>query len=133
MNNRTFISIAGFSGAVAVVLGALGAHALKTKLTPELLDSFLTGNRYHMIHSVLLLIIGVLLKNNSSKLLKASGYLTIAGTVFFSLSIYLLSTRSLWESPNLTWLGPITPIGGLLLISAWLLIGLSFIKNAENN
>ena len=130
MKSNSFLSIAGFSGAIAVVLGAMGAHALKAKLAPEMLDSFLTGNRYHMIHSIVLLIIGLLLKNNSSKLLRRSGILIIAGTILFSFSIYILSTRSLWTSLDLTWLGPVTPIGGLLLIAGWVILGINFLKNS---
>jgi len=120
--------IAGFSGAVAVMLGALGAHALKGLLSPDLLASFETGVRYHLIHSILLLVLAIMVKSemlNNHRLVLASNLL-IAGMILFSGSIYLLSTRHLMNADFLKILGPITPIGGILLISSWCLIALSF-------
>jgi uncharacterized membrane protein YgdD (TMEM256/DUF423 family) len=123
-----FFKIAGFSGAVAVMLGALGAHALKGLLSPDLLASFETGVRYHLIHSILLLVLAVMVKSemlNTRRLVLASNLL-IAGMILFSGSIYLLSTRHLMNADFLKILGPITPIGGILLIYSWCLIALSF-------
>ncbi|MFN5224030.1 MAG: DUF423 domain-containing protein [Bacteroidota bacterium] len=120
--------IAGFSGAVAVMLGALGAHALKGLLSPDLLASFETGVRYHLMHSILLLVLAIMVKSemlNTHRLVLASNLL-IAGMLLFSGSIYLLSTRHLMNADFLKILGPITPIGGILLISSWCLIALSF-------
>jgi len=120
--------IAGFSGAVAVMLGALGAHALKGLLSPDLLASFETGVRYHLMHSILLLVLAIMVKSemlNTHRLVLASNLL-IAGMILFSGSIYLLSTRHLMNADFLKILGPITPIGGILLISSWCLIALSF-------
>jgi uncharacterized membrane protein YgdD (TMEM256/DUF423 family) len=120
--------IAGFSGAVAVMLGALGAHALKGLLSPDLLASFETGVRYHLMHSILLLVLAIMVKSemlNTHRLVLASNLL-IAGMLLFSGSIYLLSTRHLMNVDFLKILGPITPIGGILLISSWCLIALSF-------
>ncbi len=122
------IKVAGFSGASAVMLGAMGAHALKGELSPELLESFETGVRYHLIHSVLLLVLAIMVKSetfNSKRLFLASKLL-IAGIIFFSGSIYLLSTRHLIDAAFLKVLGPITPIGGILLVTSWCLIALSF-------
>ncbi|MFM7175993.1 MAG: DUF423 domain-containing protein [Bacteroidota bacterium] len=120
--------IAGFSGAIAVVLGALGAHALKEVLSPELLASFETGVRYHLIHSLLLLVLATMVKSetyNTKRLVLASKLLVV-GMVFFSGSIYLLSTRHLMGADFLKVLGPITPVGGIFLISAWFMIAISF-------
>lgn len=120
--------IAGFSGAVAVMLGALGAHALKGLLSPDLLASFETGVRYHLMHSILLLVLAIMVKSemlNTHRLVLASNLL-IAGMILFSGSIYLLSTRHLMNADFLKILGPITPIGGILLISSWCIIALSF-------
>lgn len=106
----------------------MGAHALKGLLSPELLESFETGVRYHLIHSVLLLVLAIMVKSetfNSKRLFLASKLL-MAGMIFFSGSIYLLSTRHLMDAAFLKVLGPITPIGGLLLITSWCLIALSF-------
>lgn len=133
MKSNSYITIASFSGAIAVVLGALGAHALKKVLSPDLLDSFLTGNRYHLFHSILLLIIGILMNHNKSKLVPLAGKLIMGGIVLFSFSIYILATRNLWTSMNLSWLGPITPLGGILLISGWILLGISFTQNSTKS
>ncbi|MFM7902373.1 MAG: DUF423 domain-containing protein [Bacteroidota bacterium] len=125
--------IAGFSGAIAVVLGALGAHALKEVLSPELLASFETGVRYHLIHSLLLLVLATMVKSetyNTKRLVLASKLLVV-GMVFFSGSIYLLSTRHLMGADFLKVLGPITPVGGILLISAWFMIAISFTRKID--
>ncbi|MFM7822368.1 MAG: DUF423 domain-containing protein [Bacteroidota bacterium] len=124
---------AGFSGAIAVVLGALGAHALKEVLSPELLASFETGVRYHLIHSLLLLVLATMVKSetyNTKRLVLASKLLVV-GMVFFSGSIYLLSTRHLMGADFLKVLGPITPVGGILLISAWFMIAISFTRKID--
>ena len=122
------LKVAGFSGALAVMLGALGAHALKGLLTPDQLVAFETGVRYHLIHSVLLLILAMMIKSEAleTKRLVLASKLLIAGIILFSGSIYLLSTRQLMNAEFLKILGPITPIGGILLISSWCLIALSF-------
>lgn len=125
--------IAGFSGAIAVLLGALGAHALKEVLSPELLASFETGVRYHLIHSLLLLVLATMVKSetyNTKRLVLASKLLVV-GMVFFSGSIYLLSTRHLMGADFLKVLGPITPVGGILLISAWFMIAISFTRKID--
>lgn len=125
--------IAGLSGAIAVVLGALGAHALKEVLSPELLASFETGVRYHLIHSLLLLVLATMVKSetyNTKRLVLASKLLVV-GMVFFSGSIYLLSTRHLMGADFLKVLGPITPVGGILLISAWFMIAISFTRKID--
>ncbi len=120
--------------AMAVVLGALGAHALEALISPEQLDSFKTGVRYQAWHSLALIILGFsgiqLLGKKSFKVLTI---LFIGGIIFFSISIYLLSTRELlgiesWKS----FLGPITPIGGLLLISGWLFLGFQAIRGSKS-
>lgn len=133
MSTKFLVRAAGISGALAVVLGALGAHALKSVLTTELLAAFETAVRYHLIHSVVLLVLVVLLHFrespfNGPRIILASK-LILAGMVSFSGSIYLLSTRSLWDADYLKILGPITPIGGILLVIGWILIAMSINLN----
>ena len=102
---------------IAVILGALAAHALKNHLTADQMSSFETGVRYQMYHGLALLIFSQIdLLSDSSK--NVALILFILGTVLFSLSIYLLTTSTItgW---NLKFLGPVTPVGGLLLISGW--------------
>jgi len=119
--------------AMAVVLGALGAHALEQLISPEQLDSFKTGVRYQAWHSLALIVLGFsgnqLLGKKSLKVLTV---LFLGGIILFSISIYLLNTRDLlgiesWKS----FLGPITPIGGLLLISGWVFLGFQAIRGKK--
>ena len=104
---------------LAVALGAFGAHTLNELLTTEKLNSFETGVRYQFYHSLALLIIGL----NANKLNATAliGKFMLIGIVFFSFSIYLLSLQEL-IGINLSLLGPITPIGGLLLMISWLIL-----------
>jgi uncharacterized membrane protein YgdD (TMEM256/DUF423 family) len=127
---KSTIAVGAFSMAMAVILGALGAHALEQLISPEQLDSFKTGVRYQAWHSLALILLGFSgSKLLNQKSLKILSYLFTAGIVFFSISIYLLSTRDLlgiesWKSI----LGPITPVGGLLLIAGWLFLGVQAIR-----
>ena len=118
MNNK-LISIAALLAFLAVALGAFGAHTLNELLTTEKLNSFETGVRYQFYHSLALLIIGL----NANKLNATAliGKFMLTGIVFFSFSIYLLSLQEL-IGINLSLLGPITPIGGLLLMISWLIL-----------
>ena len=118
MNNK-LISIAALLAFLSVALGAFGAHSLNELLTTEKLNSFETGVRYQFYHSLALLIIGL----NANKLNATAliGKFMLIGIVFFSFSIYLLSLQEL-IGINLSRLGPITPIGGLLLMISWLIL-----------
>ena len=125
MNNK-ILSTAAFFGMTSIVLGAFGAHALKQVLTIEQLTTFETGVKYQMYHALFLLFLG-LNTEISKELKKTILVLTIFGVVFFSGSIYLLATDSL-NSFNFKTIGFITPIGGLLLIVAWGLLMVHFLK-----
>ena len=118
MNNK-LISIAALLAFLAVTLGAFGAHTLNELLTTEKLNSFETGVRYQFYHSLALLIIG--LNANKLNATVLIGKFMLIGIVFFSFSIYLLSLQEL-IGINLSILGPITPIGGLLLMISWLIL-----------
>ena len=106
-------------GFISIILGAFGAHALKKVLTPEQLSSFEVGVRYLMYHGLFLLFIGttqMLLPEQKNIVF----YLTLFGTILFSGSIFLLSSSGV-TGINFKFLGPITPIGGLLLIVSWVM------------
>jgi uncharacterized membrane protein YgdD (TMEM256/DUF423 family) len=116
---------------LAVSLGALGAHFLKQKMTEGMmtidqLNSFETGVKYQIYHSLALLIFSFIPKQ---QLPKASLPLMGLGMVLFSFSIYALSTRTLIGFENLKYLGAITPIGGVLMIVSWLILGFHFLKS----
>nr|WP_315026529.1 DUF423 domain-containing protein [uncultured Chryseobacterium sp.] len=114
-------------GMVSVILGAFGAHALKKILSVERLESFETGVRYQMYAAFFLLIIGYILKFETSTE-KWTSILMIAGTLLFSVSIYFLSMQD-YLGVNLKFLGPITPLGGLFMILSWGMLILYFAKN----
>jgi uncharacterized membrane protein YgdD (TMEM256/DUF423 family) len=124
--DKKIFSAAGFFGMTAIILGAFGAHALKKVLTVEQLVIFETGVKYQMYHALFLLFLG-LNSHLSFKTKKTILVLTILGIIFFSGSIYLLSTDSL-NAFNFKVIGFITPIGGLLLIMAWAIFSLHFLK-----
>ncbi len=126
---KSLLLFGALFGVLAVILGALGAHALENHLDESALKSFETGVRYQMYHALLLVWVGStnLLKPKFQKLI---GLLLIVGVIFFSFSIYLLST-SAWLGLEVSFLGPITPIGGLLLILAWLLIFINFFTSGS--
>ena len=115
--------------ATGVILGAMGAHALKDKIPAESLSSFETGVRYQIYHSLALFILALLYEKYSSALLRTAGYLFITGILLFSGSIYLLSTKTISALENTMWIGPITPLGGLCFIAGWTCILIHFIRS----
>ncbi len=124
------ISITGaFIGMVAIILGAFGAHALKKVLTPEQLISFETGVRYQMYQAFFLFFLAT--QNDIQEKTKKTIFtLILSGTLFFSGSIYLLSTTGI-TGVNFKPIGFITPVGGLLLIVAWGILGFSILKTRK--
>ena len=109
--------IGGLYGLLCVVLGAFGAHAFKKILSVERLQSFEVGVRYQMYAAFFLLIVGYILKFETGSEKWISLFM-IFGTFIFSFSIYLLSFQDHWGI-SLKFLGPITPIGGLMMIISW--------------
>lgn len=124
--DRKIVLSATFLGTLSIILGAFGAHALKAVLTESQLTTFETGVRYQMYHAFFLLFLGTT-SLVSAKTKKIILYLVLIGVLFFSGSIYLLATNSL-TSIDFKFVGPITPIGGFLLITAWVLLFLYFFK-----
>jgi uncharacterized membrane protein YgdD (TMEM256/DUF423 family) len=112
-------------GLTAVIFGAFGAHLLKKKLTSEQLQSFETGVKYQIYHALLLLVLGFNLQTNST-IGDAIIYAFIIGTFLFSFSIYGLVISSA-NNKKMKFLGPITPLGGLLLVIGWTLLIWKFI------
>ncbi|MBW8199163.1 DUF423 domain-containing protein [Flagellimonas abyssi] len=114
-------------GLLAVIFGAFGAHALKKKLTPELLQSFETGVKYQMYHAIVLLVLGFNLSFDQP----LDSWIVncfIFGTLLFSFSIYALCLGAA-KGNKPKFLGPVTPLGGLLLTAGWALLLYSFVSN----
>ena len=118
MNKKTVISGAVLI-VIAIILGAFGAHALKERLDVNQLSSFETGVRYQMYQGFALLILGLNAVKFKFELQWISGLL-LTGVLLFSVSIYGLSLQPI-VGVKLSFLGPITPLGGLLMIIAWVI------------
>ncbi|MFC6267374.1 DUF423 domain-containing protein [Frigoriflavimonas asaccharolytica] len=126
MKNTTLIFGAVY-GLISIILGAFGAHALKKVIAIEKLQSFETGVRYQMYAAFFLLIVGYILKFETPSE-KWISILMIAGTFLFSVSIYLLAFADVANIPSKI-VGPITPLGGLLMIISWAMLIFYFVKN----
>ena len=125
----------GILGAIAVMLGALGAHYLKNQMkagviSQDAFDGFETAVRYHLFHTLAMLVVLLMLKENGPKLLNRAYSFFFWGIILFSGSLYLLCTRQLFQAEWLKFLGPVTPIGGILMILGWLSIAWSGIKKS---
>ncbi|WP_410219892.1 DUF423 domain-containing protein [Pedobacter sp.] len=125
MNNLAILTGAAF-GTLAIILGAFGAHALKKILTEDKLASFETGIKYQMYSALSLLVIGFN-ANFNLKAVQWSFYLIGAGTMLFSFSIYLLSLSQLLKT-NMRFLGPVTPLGGLMMVAGWICLIVSAVN-----
>ena len=125
--NRTSVVTGVIFIVIAIILGAFGAHALKEKLEIAQLNSFEVGVKYQMYHGLALLAIGFGAEKIPFSLKWFNG-LIIAGVIAFSCSIYLLAIQDL-IGMKLSFLGPITPIGGSLLIIAWIIFLIHFIRS----
>lgn len=112
---------------LAIILGAFGAHALKNLIPVEKLDSFEVGVRYQMFQALAILLLSITSKSFNFSMNRIL-LLMVIGTTLFSFSIYLLALSSLFPF-SFKFLGPITPIGGLILIISWFIFIVKLIKN----
>lgn len=111
---RKFMAWGAILAMLSVMIGAFGAHMLKSVLSSDDLAVYETGVHYHMVHAIGLLVIAVLIGQwGESARLRWAGWLLIAGTVLFSGSLYVLSIS------GITILGAITPLGGVCFIAGW--------------
>ena len=124
MFSRLVLSTGAGFALLAVMLGAFAAHGLKAVLDSQQLALFETASKYQMYHALALLVVGVLLTNPrfSRSLLKLSALAFILGIILFSGSLYLLALL------GVSWLGAITPIGGLALLTGWLVMMVAALK-----
>lgn len=127
---KNFIRFGTLLAALAVLLGAFGAHGLKNVLEPEKLEIFKTGVHYQFIHAIALVIVGTLLYFRKTSLMPIAGWLFLAGTLCFSGSLYLLSIADIFDLPK-GLLGPITPLGGLMFTAGWLTLLASTYQDNE--
>jgi uncharacterized membrane protein YgdD (TMEM256/DUF423 family) len=128
--NKSIVTTGGVIILLSIVLGAFGAHALKARLDTEQLASFETGVRYAMYHGLAFLIIGGLARE--FKLSSWTFRILLFGVILFSGSIFFLALQPVL-GVSMRFLGPVTPVGGLLLIIGWLLLIISLIRKTENS
>lgn len=126
MNNRWILVWASSLGALAVALGAFGAHGLRSLVAPHMVQTWEIAVRYQAWHAMVLLILFTLSQLWSSPLLRWAAAMMIAGMVCFSGSLYGLVLTSV------KWWGPVTPLGGGLLIGGWLVLLVATIKENRN-
>lgn len=119
---RLFLMIGTLSAGLSVAAGAFGAHALRDKVEPRLLEVFETGARYQMYHALAIIAVGLIASRWPSGLVSSAGWLFVAGTVFFTGSLYAMTFTGVRA------LGAITPIGGVCFIAGWVCLALAAAK-----
>ena len=119
---RLFVIIGALSGAIGVAAGAFGAHALRARLEPRLLEVFETGARYQMYHAIAMVAAAWVVTRFPGSLANASGWLFLAGTLLFSGSLYAMAFTGIRA------LGAITPLGGVCFIAGWACLALAALR-----
>jgi uncharacterized membrane protein YgdD (TMEM256/DUF423 family) len=123
---RLLLAVGGFYAFLAVALGAFGAHGLRARLTPEMLDVYKTGVTYHMWHALAILMVALAAdRAGDPKRLVLSGWLLAIGIVLFSGSLYALALT------NVRIVGAITPLGGLCFLTGWLLFTAASLRRSD--
>lgn len=121
---KYLIFLGSLNAFLAVGLGAFGAHGLKTRITPDLLDVYHTGVQYHMFHALGLILVGIIAHwLSESNLIIWSGGLFLAGIIIFSGSLYVLSISGIRA------FGAVTPVGGIAFLIGWVLLAWASLKN----
>jgi uncharacterized membrane protein YgdD (TMEM256/DUF423 family) len=121
--HKNYLIAASIFGGLAVALGAFGAHGLEKITSDEkILHGFQTGVQYQMYHALALLAIAIMYEKFQNKWIKWSGRCFIAGIIFFSGSLYLLTFLKIQGSGAVKFVGPMTPLGGIFFIVGWLFL-----------
>jgi uncharacterized membrane protein YgdD (TMEM256/DUF423 family) len=126
--HKTFLIIASLLAALAVVLGAFGAHGLKKIVPADTVATFQTGVQYQMYHAFALFIVAILYERFANANLQYAGIMFLTGIILFSGSLYLLVALKATEKTGLGGIGIITPIGGLCFIVGWILLLVGILK-----
>lgn len=127
--HRIFLVTGAVLGAIAVALGAFGAHGLKKIVPVETVQTFQTGVQYQMYHALALLLTGLLYEKCSTRFIKTAGILFIIGIILFSGSLYILTAGKVAETTAMDKAGMITPFGGLAFIGGWLFLFFATIRD----
>ncbi|MGM0518565.1 MAG: DUF423 domain-containing protein [Campylobacterota bacterium] len=122
-NSKLLFAIASLYFALAIAIGAFGAHGLEKSVSANLLETYNTGVQYHFYNTLGLMFLAIILNFKESKKILVASWLVIVGMTIFSFSLYLLV---ILDKPIL---GAVTPIGGVMLIIAWLLVTIGILKD----
>jgi uncharacterized membrane protein YgdD (TMEM256/DUF423 family) len=125
---KIFLILGTILAGLAVALGAFGAHGLKKIVDAETVGIYQTGVQYQMYHAIALLIVGLLAERLSNTIINYAGLLFLGGIVFFSGSLYLISSLKAMNKTISTSIGLMTPLGGLLFIAGWLILLFALIR-----
>ena len=123
--HKSYLITASLLAALAVILGAFGAHGLKQIMPPETVSTFETGVRYQFYHSFALIATGILFDKGRKSWMKFAGISFILGIVLFSGSLYLLTIIKATDTVGLNKIGIITPFGGLFFIAGWIALAIA--------
>lgn len=120
---KLFISLGSINMALAIAIGAFGAHGLAGKVSEKMLANWNTGAHYHIVHALALIVIGLLIsKIGPTPSLHWAGWLILAGIILFSGSLYVMALT------NIKVLGAVTPFGGVAFIIGWILVAIATFK-----
>jgi uncharacterized membrane protein YgdD (TMEM256/DUF423 family) len=131
MKNKNWLITAFVLCALAVALGAFGAHGLKKLVSPLQIETFKTGVQYHFYHAFAMVFAVIVSQFTDDKRIIRVNRLFLEGIILFSGSLYALTFAEVFGSSGMRWLGVITPIGGLLFIYGWLLLAYSVYKSEK--
>jgi uncharacterized membrane protein YgdD (TMEM256/DUF423 family) len=130
--HKKLIALAAFIAGLAVALGAFGAHGLQKITTDEkILHGYQTAVQYQMYHALALLSVGIFYFQLSGRWMKWVATFFIAGIILFSGSLYLITLLKIQESDAVKYAGPVTPLGGLFLITGWIILMIAAIKKSD--
>ena len=126
--HKRYLLTGTLSGAIAVALGAFGAHGLKQIVPSDTVNTFQTGVQYQMYHTLALLAVAIVYERYPGKFIKWAGFCFMLGIILFSGSLYLLTALKATETVGLNGVGIVTPFGGLFFIAGWLFLFAGIMK-----
>jgi uncharacterized membrane protein YgdD (TMEM256/DUF423 family) len=129
MKNKDFLTTATALAALAVALGAFGAHGLKPLVSPERLEAFKTGVQYQFYHAFAIALTVIISQHLDDKWLRRSAWLFLTGILLFSGSLYILTYFSATNTEGGKWVGAITPLGGVFFLLGWGFLTMAILKN----
>jgi uncharacterized membrane protein YgdD (TMEM256/DUF423 family) len=129
MKQKNILLLGIVMAGTAVILGAFGAHGLKKMITPEQLEVFKTGVQYQFYHAIGMILVGIIGQQTDHTFIKRAAWMFFFGIIGFSGSLYLMTLFYAQNTEGPKWIGPITPLGGVLFIAGWVMFGLGIYKS----